>query len=196
MVRKPLIEYHPEMDKHTHFLLGNYIHITTKDLLIIYNNDRYIRKFKAHTLCPTKRYALACGLKCHTMRHESMDPVASCFILGLKDTLVTVSLCPLKCRSRLGSSWLFQIEHTNKHFTHTKFYNFYFKLDSRFDITMLTKFAILSLCINYPVYSTDHNFMSTAQLGICTFEFGGSSDDILIRAHLQYQPCLQQLEIL
>ena len=29
------------------------------------------------TLWPTKRYALACGLKCQTIRHESIAPVAA-----------------------------------------------------------------------------------------------------------------------
>ena len=28
------------------------------------------------TLCPTNLYALACGLKCHTIRQESIEPVA------------------------------------------------------------------------------------------------------------------------
>ena len=50
-------------------------------------------------------YALDCGLKCQTMTHESMEPVASCFMFGLKETLVTVSRWPLKCLSIVGSSW-------------------------------------------------------------------------------------------
>ena len=35
-----------------------------------------------------------------------MEPVASCFMLGLKETQVTVSLWPLKCLSRPGSSYI------------------------------------------------------------------------------------------
>ena len=38
------------------------------------------------------------------MRQASIDPVASCFMLGLKSTHVTVSLWPLKCLSSAGSS--------------------------------------------------------------------------------------------
>ena len=85
------------------------------------------------SLWPTKRYALIWGLKFHIIRHESSAPEAlmhkeqkdlicfilvetksnilsdnhspSCFILGLKSTLVIVSRCPLKWRSSDGSSW-------------------------------------------------------------------------------------------
>ena len=40
------------------------------------------------------------------MRQASIAPVASCFMLGLNDTDVTVSLWPLKCLSNAGSSWI------------------------------------------------------------------------------------------
>lgn len=57
-----------------------------------------------HTLCPAKRYARSCGLKFHTMTQLSSDPETSCFMVGLKTTLVTASLWPLKDLSSVGSS--------------------------------------------------------------------------------------------
>ena len=35
--------------------------------------------------------------------------IPSCLVLGLKSTDVTVSLCPLKCRSSVGSSYKCQV---------------------------------------------------------------------------------------
>jgi hypothetical protein len=54
-------------------------------------------------LWPAKRKARSCGLKFHTITQESVLPETSCFMFGLKATLVTESLCPRNERSRAGS---------------------------------------------------------------------------------------------
>ena len=37
---------------------------------------QYTMQIILFTLCPTNLYALACGLKCHTIKQESIEPVA------------------------------------------------------------------------------------------------------------------------
>ena len=48
------------------------------------------------------RVAMSCTCNMHEVIFVCLP---SCFMLGLKAILVTVSLCPLKCRSSVGSSW-------------------------------------------------------------------------------------------
>lgn len=53
------------------------------------------------TLCPTNRYALDCGLKCHTIKQESIDPVAI-----YKDKTLHYIFYSLFCITQLLHVWI------------------------------------------------------------------------------------------
>lgn len=64
-----------------------------------------------------KRNARSWGLKFQIMRHPSCEPEMSCFMLGLKATLLTASLCPRNDLSSVGSSPILSVWLISAHFS-------------------------------------------------------------------------------